>query len=162
MPPGTSKKPTVPSGSDRVHRTRSQQGTLPSGSRNESTFDRLAAGKPSRARSDDATPAAGSIPIPVVPVRASHENVEAIQAVCASENEPLRQELRALAEKTAGASNHTTQETIDAMRREGAEQLDKIMQALEPTKNLAVEVATLRSDYNALMEQQSQVRDQLQ
>ena len=152
--------------------TRGATGSLPAGSRNEQIWNNLSSG-----RAANAPPAPGpkDVPPPIQsnqeirpePLRASSstaraapDQLEFVQGVCAAENEPTRQEIKELRELVANLElqrqpNAVTREEVNDLLADNREQLQKMMRAERDNNPLAGDVAQLRRDYNALLEDRS-------
>ena len=174
-------------------RTRSKTGSLPTGSRNQTVFDNLAQGLssagPSRPSSRRGATTQGDIPEETQPLekaniqphRLSHRELDKIQQVCASESQPIRQDIVSIQERINTLHSDPTgnpgvnqsdidgirhqqqqlQESQDTFQMEQKKQMDTLLPSLRPiedVKQLVQEVATLRHDTNQLMENQSEVK----
>ena len=89
-----------------------------------------------------------------------------MQEVCAAQGEPLRLGLKDV-ERRIGEIEvkppqvGTSDQAIDALRREQKKLHDYLLASMKPRENLTDEVRQLRADYNALLEEPSPSRAQV-
>ena len=160
-----------------VRITRSNTGIPVPRTRSRLRNNNLTEGRSSEIRNEDKPLLTDSVPDPVprrqqeqpssALVNTTHEEVDKVQQICAVENQPLRQEMDQINKKLNAMEADTDADAtaeaniLNVLRRNQDEHLQTLLEALQPAQNvvaLVEEVATLRRDYNTLLEDRSQSR----